>query len=671
MTQCPRFLLLPILLLTLQAAAQTVICNELPVVAAGANKTITLPTNTVNLSGSATDIDGSVSTYKWTKVTGPAAGTITTSTRAATAITGLTQGTYVFRLAATDDDGGVGTDDLQVIVNAATGNTPPVASAGGDQTITQPQSSVTLNGIASDADGTIAGIEWTQVSGPAATITPTTATVTTVSGLLTVGTYAFRLTVVDNAGSTDSDTTIVTVVAAPEPTLPKRKILHKTGGRELYYPNGVPASALTPAEAPVPGDTLIVPAGSYDLVELGGICGTRALPIVIQNATGGAVETLGMRFGVSQVTCFIKVEGIYNHGHLGFRTRTLSVTYGHHFEITGCEMGRGGENGLFIHINPDANNPNSFYHGANSFVARKFYIHHNIIHDTKSEGMYIGHTYPNGDPFNRDSTGNPMTPVEMDSVEIAFNDVRYTGWDGIQLSNAGSGCSIHDNTVKYFGMANASSQQAGIIFGSNTRGKSGLAVYRNWIEHGTGEGIQVFGYGINSVSDNTLVDIGYDYAQGQEALFGKGTIDSQRLTQAHLQLRFDDNVIVRPHPDFFRGLTTVDNSLLTTDSMAIRRNQVLFLGGEPTDWASHSNSLFFKYWRSSVPATLSGNAATTTIGVRPNTTITIGNGPAGLLPMLQRKQISGQKHTPIHHRKAKGHRKRFPLPAHLKHIKHK
>ncbi|MEO9893238.1 malectin domain-containing carbohydrate-binding protein, partial [Aurantibacter sp.] len=45
--------------------------NELPIADAGDDKTITLPTNSVELVGSGTDSDGTIDSYAWTKVSGP------------------------------------------------------------------------------------------------------------------------------------------------------------------------------------------------------------------------------------------------------------------------------------------------------------------------------------------------------------------------------------------------------------------------------------------------------------------------------------------------------------------------------------------------------------------------------------------------------------------------
>lgn len=92
--------------------------NKQPVVNAGKDQTITLPTNTVTLSGFGNDPEGEDITYKWVKLTG-GSGTITNPTSPNTTVTGLTQGSYQFRLAAIDEDGATGIDDIAITVNGA------------------------------------------------------------------------------------------------------------------------------------------------------------------------------------------------------------------------------------------------------------------------------------------------------------------------------------------------------------------------------------------------------------------------------------------------------------------------------------------------------------------------------------------------------------------------
>ncbi|HUQ67231.1 MAG TPA: PKD domain-containing protein [Flavitalea sp.] len=187
--------------------------NVAPVAKAGANITITLPTNTVTLNGSgSTDSDGTIATYLWTKVSGPAA-TIANTAGSSTAINDLVAGTYVFKLKITDNDGASAEDQVTVIVNAAP-NVAPVAKAGANITITLPTNTVTLNGSGStDSDGTIATYLWTKVSGPAATIANTAGSSTAINDLV-AGTYVFKLKITDNDGASAEDQVTVTVNAA-------------------------------------------------------------------------------------------------------------------------------------------------------------------------------------------------------------------------------------------------------------------------------------------------------------------------------------------------------------------------------------------------------------------------------------------------------------------------
>ncbi|MEP7231876.1 MAG: T9SS type A sorting domain-containing protein, partial [Ginsengibacter sp.] len=185
--------------------------NIPPVANAGADKTITLPTSSVSLSGSGTDADGTISNYVWSKISGPSA-TITTATSAASSITSLVQGVYLFELKVTDNQGATAKDTMQVTVNAA-GNIPPVANAGADKTITLPTNSVSVIGTGTDADGTISNYLWSKISGPSATITTATSATTTITSLVQ-GVYLFELKVTDNQGATAKDTMQVTVNAA-------------------------------------------------------------------------------------------------------------------------------------------------------------------------------------------------------------------------------------------------------------------------------------------------------------------------------------------------------------------------------------------------------------------------------------------------------------------------
>jgi hypothetical protein len=183
-----------------------------PVVNAGPDKTATLPTNSVSMSGTATDPEGAIYAYLWSQMSGPnwvaRSGESTLNFTASNMI----EGTYVFRLRVYSESGMIGADDVTVTVSGATG--APVANAGADQAITLPASSVVLNGTGTDAGGSIAGYAWTQVSGPGTASLAGNTTANLTASSLVQGSYVFRLTVTDNSGLTASDEVMVTVSAA-------------------------------------------------------------------------------------------------------------------------------------------------------------------------------------------------------------------------------------------------------------------------------------------------------------------------------------------------------------------------------------------------------------------------------------------------------------------------
>ena len=101
----------------------TGVVNTAPVVEAGANQIITLPTNATGLSGTAVDAEQPVGslTTAWSKVSGPGTVTFANPAEKATDATFSMQGVYVLRLTASD---GLlsGSDTVTVTVNADPAN---------------------------------------------------------------------------------------------------------------------------------------------------------------------------------------------------------------------------------------------------------------------------------------------------------------------------------------------------------------------------------------------------------------------------------------------------------------------------------------------------------------------------------------------------------------------
>ena len=190
--------------------------NKLPVAAAGSDVIITLPINSVQLNGNgSSDIDGTISSYKWTKISGPATFSINNTTLVNPVISNLVKGIYQIELAVTDNSLGVSKDTMVITVYPAP-NTAPVARAGTDQTITLPTNSVTLSGSTStDADGVISTFLWRQISTNPVAVIATPNLVTTTVGSLVAGSYQFELTVTDDSSATARDTVLIIVNPAP------------------------------------------------------------------------------------------------------------------------------------------------------------------------------------------------------------------------------------------------------------------------------------------------------------------------------------------------------------------------------------------------------------------------------------------------------------------------
>jgi hypothetical protein len=194
--------------------------NTPPTANAGADRSIQLPTASVVINGTGTDTDGTITSYAWTRQSGPNNPTMTGANSANLTAGNLIAGTYVFRLTVTDNASATAFDEVTVTVTA---NTPPTANAGADKAVTLPTNSVVINGSATDTGGSITAYAWTQTSGPSTATLSGNTTANLTAGSLVAGTYVFRLTVTDNGGLTGFDEVSVVVSNGGTPNLALNK----------------------------------------------------------------------------------------------------------------------------------------------------------------------------------------------------------------------------------------------------------------------------------------------------------------------------------------------------------------------------------------------------------------------------------------------------------------
>ncbi len=459
------------------AVAVNAAANQAPTAVAGTDQSITLPTNTVTLTGSGTDTDGSIASYQWTKIAGPTQFTIVSASQAQTVVNNLVQGTYQFVLTVTDNSGASATDTVAVAVNAAA-NQAPTAVAGTDQSITLPTNTVTVTGNGTDADGSIASYAWTKIAGPTQFTIVSASQAQTVINNLVQGTYQFVLTVTDNSGASATDTVTVTVNNQPPASCGGRSYTVLPVGDGGYY-NSLNLQ---------PGDTLFLDANyTYYYVYLANRHGTPSCPIVVMNK-GGQVKIQGGNLSqISLYNCsYVKVVGTGSPAHTyGFRIQpypsdslingsfAFSVTgRSKNIEVSNLHISNAGT-GMNIKedggCDPQYNFPN--------WIMDSISIHDNKIVKTWNQGMYIGNTSPDNGASSyspRPVVCNGVTtyprPPRMGNIKVYNNIVDSTGRAGIQLASASTGISeIYNNVVKHSGMGGDGAQGAGIMVGTYTK----------------------------------------------------------------------------------------------------------------------------------------------------------------------------------------------------------
>eukprot|EP00741_Cyanophora_paradoxa_P021183 tig00021339_g20446.t1 len=228
--------------------------NVVPRAIVPADVTLTAPNSSLVLSGSADDLGGSIVSYKWELVEGPASGSSRMSgvNTATLALRDLEPGAYRFRLRVVDDLGGVGTQTVAVTIHPAPEAPPapppklvetpapetPSPSPSPSPTPVPPPTEVVARGLpissVSAGGRTVVAVEgdasatlratvvaedpsqvrymWAQVAGPnEAELAGDSTSELTVSNLK-MGTYAFK--VVASVGAAAAEDTATLVVSS-------------------------------------------------------------------------------------------------------------------------------------------------------------------------------------------------------------------------------------------------------------------------------------------------------------------------------------------------------------------------------------------------------------------------------------------------------------------------
>jgi hypothetical protein len=256
-----------------------------------------------------------------------------------------------------------------------------------------------------------------------------------------------------------------------------------------------------------PGTIIYIPAGTRGALLLKNLKGTPDNPIIITNAGGKATlsTSITASYGFKTQNCrYFKVLGTgdpgikygieVNGGNIGMTMDDLSSD----FEITAVEVRNSGFAGIMAKTDPTCDVATQ----RGNFTMRNVKIHHNYIHKTGGEGLYIGNSfYAEGILL---ACGRAF-PHDIVNAKIYNNRIDSTGAEGIQIGSATQDCIVCRNTIKNPGLSPfANWQNNGIQIGEGTGGKC----YSNLIKNAPGNGIILLGLGDNLVFDNVIIDAG-------------------------------------------------------------------------------------------------------------------------------------------------------------------
>ncbi len=268
-----------------------------------------------------------------------------------------------------------------------------------------------------------------------------------------------------------------------------------------------------------PGDVICLKGGNYDRLIFRNIVGTQSNPVIIRNCTGTAKiyskTGFGVKFEHSKEFKFVGdgngpgKYGIKISAEAGFYLTMEKFTTD--FEIAQIEIAgptphglgaKAGFAGIGVKTSP--------YQDCNTFrdptkkawAMKDVKIHHNYIHDTGGEGLYIGHGFYKG----RQEQGCSFVTYahSIKNIEVYENRIENVGYDGIQIKNADQHVKVYNNIVRNYGTKNHGAHNEGLFIGEGTVGK----FFGNIIDKGTGHGCSIQGMGNLDIFNNVFANSG-------------------------------------------------------------------------------------------------------------------------------------------------------------------
>lgn len=318
-----------------------------------------------------------------------------------------------------------------------------------------------------------------------------------------------------------------------------------------------------------PGDTLLLNAGVRNLIRIKNFTGEKDKPVIFMNGNGQVIINTGLYYGISILNCrYFRLTGTGDaENFYGIRISRVADGAGigiggmssdyeiDHISIENCQSA-----GIFAKTDPDC----SLLTTRDKFTQFNTVIHDNYIGHVGTEGLYIGSTSYFGQTIACNGVDTLLMPSILEGVKVYKNIIEYSGWDGIQVSSASRDCQINDNLVLFDSREQVYGQMSGIIIG----GGSKCDCYNNFISHGNGNGIEVFGLAGLKVCNNIIIDAGKNFfpADNKRMVYGIFVTDVSAQKDSAFSIAY--NTILNPKSDGIRFVSSVTkNNLIASNAI--------------------------------------------------------------------------------------------------------
>lgn len=319
-----------------------------------------------------------------------------------------------------------------------------------------------------------------------------------------------------------------------------------------------------------PGDTVFFAAGRHDFILIRNFTGMPGKPILFINYQGVVTINTDHYFGISIQNCrYIHLSGTgYPSEFYGFNISRVANGAGigigalsTDFEVDHVSATNTMSGGIYAKTDPDC----SLNSTRGNFTQFNTIIHDNYISDVGVEGMYIGSTKYFGQNVKCNDKDTTLLPSLLNGVWIYNNIVKYTGWDGIQVSSAPENCYVFGNVVLFDSQLEYPSQMSGIILG----GGSSCDCYNNYVSDGKGNGIENHGLGGNRIYNNIIINAGKSYLPHDSSKMHHGIFISDVSMLADSTIHILHNNIINPKSDGIRFSSVVSRNNLIANNLII------------------------------------------------------------------------------------------------------